>query len=86
MRVALAGKHVLVTGGSAGIGLSLARRLVQLGASVTILARTPDKLEKALQELQQLVVGFKSKKCAPLPRAQAQTADVTDLQQVRGIL
>jgi 3-dehydrosphinganine reductase len=46
-----AGKHVLVTGGSAGIGLAVARRLVELGAGVTLVARGPERLAAAADEL-----------------------------------
>jgi len=42
-----AGKHVVVTGASSGIGLALARKLAALGAHVTILARKRDALDAA---------------------------------------
>lgn len=41
------GRHVLVTGGSEGIGFAIARRLVMHGAEVTLVARSRDKLERA---------------------------------------
>jgi len=44
-------KHVLVTGGSAGIGKALAAELLARGARVTILARTEAKLVEAVAEL-----------------------------------
>jgi short-subunit dehydrogenase len=43
----LKNKIALITGGSSGIGLALARRLVQDGASVALVARSADKLEAA---------------------------------------
>jgi 3-dehydrosphinganine reductase len=46
-----AGRHVLVTGGSKGIGLAVARRLVELGAGVTLVARGADGLAAAADEL-----------------------------------
>src|SRR5947207_9059585 len=46
-----AGKHVLVTGGSKGIGLAVARRLVELGAGVTLVARGEERLAAAADEL-----------------------------------
>src|SRR4051794_34429098 len=46
-----AGRHVLVTGGSMGIGLATARRLVDLGAAVTLVARRPEPLAAAADEL-----------------------------------
>jgi NAD(P)-dependent dehydrogenase (short-subunit alcohol dehydrogenase family) len=48
---ALAGKHVLVVGGSSGIGLGIAKVAAQAGARVTIAARTADKLAKAAAEI-----------------------------------
>ena len=46
-------KHVLITGGSSGIGLCLARELVQMGASVCLLARDKGKLVQAVESLTQ---------------------------------
>lgn len=45
------GKHVLVTGGSSGIGFAAAQKLVASGAVVTLLARRPDVLEGARAKL-----------------------------------
>jgi 3-dehydrosphinganine reductase len=45
------GKKALITGGSSGIGLALARQLVARGASVWLVARDPAKLESACKEL-----------------------------------
>ncbi|KAL7061026.1 hypothetical protein AAHC03_09752 [Spirometra sp. Aus1] len=44
-------KHVLITGGSSGIGLALAREAVKRGAYVTIVARSTTRLNEAKQEL-----------------------------------
>jgi 3-dehydrosphinganine reductase len=44
-------KHVLVTGGSSGIGLESAREYLKRGANVTIMARDGKKLEAARLEL-----------------------------------
>jgi NAD(P)-dependent dehydrogenase (short-subunit alcohol dehydrogenase family) len=46
-----AGKVVLITGGSRGLGLLLARELVDRGARVAILARTSDDITAAVDEL-----------------------------------
>lgn len=43
--------HVIITGGSSGIGLAIARIYVSRGAHVSLLARTPALLEAALNEL-----------------------------------
>jgi len=42
-----AGKHVLITGASEGVGLELAKMLSSTGARVSLLARTPSKLRAA---------------------------------------
>lgn len=47
----LEGKHVVVTGGSSGIGYSIAKHALKEGASVTIVARNEDKLLKAKASL-----------------------------------
>src|SRR5262245_53965194 len=49
----LAGRTVLVTGGSRGLGLVLARQLMQAGALVAVCARDADTLERARAELSQ---------------------------------
>jgi 3-oxoacyl-[acyl-carrier protein] reductase len=48
MNLDLTDKHALVCGGSAGIGLAAAIELAKLGASVTLLARSRDALERAV--------------------------------------
>ena len=43
----LAGKTAFVAGASSGINLQIATRLAEAGAAVTILSRSPDKIEAA---------------------------------------
>jgi NAD(P)-dependent dehydrogenase (short-subunit alcohol dehydrogenase family) len=45
------GKVALVSGGSSGIGLGIAKHLAELGASVFILGRSPEKLDTAVAEI-----------------------------------
>jgi NAD(P)-dependent dehydrogenase (short-subunit alcohol dehydrogenase family) len=47
----LSGKTALVTGGSSGLGLVIAKGLLQNGAKVIISSRSEEKCDKALQEL-----------------------------------
>jgi NAD(P)-dependent dehydrogenase (short-subunit alcohol dehydrogenase family) len=47
----LAEKAALVTGGSSGIGLAIARALGEDGYGITLSARSPEKLEAAAEEL-----------------------------------
>lgn len=51
MTMDLRDKVCLITGGSSGIGLDLARRFVREGARVALLARTASKLDQAVAEL-----------------------------------
>lgn len=45
------GQHIVITGGSSGIGLVTARLLAKRGAAVTLIARRSDQLEAARQEM-----------------------------------
>jgi NAD(P)-dependent dehydrogenase (short-subunit alcohol dehydrogenase family) len=47
----MADRAAIVTGGSSGIGLAIARMLLEEGYGVTLAARRPDKLEAAASEL-----------------------------------
>ena len=51
MNLDLSGKHALVCGGSQGIGRAAAIELAQLGANVTVLARSPDTLATTVAAL-----------------------------------
>jgi uncharacterized oxidoreductase len=53
------GRTVLITGGSAGIGLALARRFVAAGSEVVICGRRDDALRKAAEE----APGLKTFRC-----------------------
>jgi short-subunit dehydrogenase len=48
-----AGKTVLITGGSRGLGLVMAREFLRQGAKVAICARDEDELERAYHDLKQ---------------------------------
>lgn len=50
--ISFSGKHVVITGGSEGIGLALAECFASDGAIVSLLSRSTLKLEKAQKHLQ----------------------------------
>lgn len=47
----LKGKKILITGGSTGIGFSIAKKCLQEGAVVVITGRNEDKLKQAMEEV-----------------------------------
>ena len=67
-------KVVLITGGSRGLGLVLARHLLNRGARVAIAARDPDELERARAEL------------APRGEVQPVLCDITDRARVGAMI
>ncbi|XP_041376032.1 3-ketodihydrosphingosine reductase-like [Gigantopelta aegis] len=52
----LKGVHVLVTGGSSGIGKAIAVEVAQRGANICLLARNKAKLEEAQSEIEKVLV------------------------------
>lgn len=68
-------RHVVVTGGSRGLGLVLARHLMRLGARLTICSRDADELARAEAELREFGRPVVAIEC-----------DVTDRERVREFL
>lgn len=52
-RYTFAGKHAVITGGSRGLGLALARELTLRGAKVSLISRDESQLARAVQDLNQ---------------------------------
>lgn len=76
VRIPIKDRHVLITGGSSGIGLALAHRAVKEGARVSILARSHQKLEEAKQSIR-LATGIE---------VVTYSADVRDFDAVKAVL
>jgi len=75
LRDAVAGKVVLVTGASSGIGRAASVRLAAAGATVLVVARSEDLLTEVVDEI-----------TATGGRAQAYPCDLTDLEQVDALV
>jgi len=73
-RFSVAGQQALVIGGTSGIGLALAKGLVEGGARVIVASSTQDRLDRALAEL------------TPLGDAGGYRADVRNLDALRGLV
>ena len=59
----LTGKRAVLTGGSDGIGLVIARRLAVAGADLVLPVRNRDKGEAAVTRIRALVPGASSRCC-----------------------
>ena len=76
----LEGKHLIVVGGSSGIGLETARLALAAGASVTIAGRSENRLRRATENLHaSRGVGQAGGRVKPV------VADVTDESSVRAL-
>lgn len=74
------GKNAFITGGSSGIGKATANALAGAGANICIVARSPEKIDAALEEI---------RGAASAPSRQTiigRPADVADYEQVRGVV
>lgn len=54
MELGLRGRRALITGGSAGIGYAVARQLAQEGCGLVLVARDPDRLALAADQIRSL--------------------------------
>ncbi|WP_330285671.1 SDR family oxidoreductase [Streptomyces sp. NBC_00576] len=70
--------HVIVTGGSSGIGLATARLLAERGAKVSLIARGRDRLESAAKDLSAAA------RAADVADQPALALAITELEQEQG--
>ncbi|MBI2887726.1 MAG: SDR family NAD(P)-dependent oxidoreductase [Chloroflexi bacterium] len=75
MDLELKDKVAIVTGGSRGIGKAVARELALEGADVAVVARSPEPLEAAAQELQELT----GRRIIPVTADTGRDQDVRDM-------
>lgn len=71
---AMAGKRVVVTGATAGIGEAIARSFAELDATVHLLGRNPDKVRQSAGAIRRAVSGA---------MVVEEVCDVSDLDAVR---
>ena len=69
-------KNVLISGGSSGIGLALAKQFFSKGASVTIIARRKNILNTAKLEIENL-------RCNPDQKIRTISVDITNYTQLK---
>jgi acyl-CoA synthetase (AMP-forming)/AMP-acid ligase II/NAD(P)-dependent dehydrogenase (short-subunit alcohol dehydrogenase family) len=74
LRIAIAGKRVLITGASYGLGEATARRLAGAGATVLLTARSGARLEEIVAEIQ-----------ASGGSAHSHVADLTDVASIEAL-
>lgn len=55
---ALSGKNIVITGGSSGIGLAIAKKSIEAGAKVVITGRNEEKLKQAVSDLGSQHAGY----------------------------
>ncbi|GGD10911.1 SDR family oxidoreductase [Hyunsoonleella pacifica] len=74
----LKNKHVLITGGSSGIGKETARKLIEKEAKVVITGRNYDKLKKVADELGAIPIQFDISDLKSIPEKTKEAIDVLD--------
>ena len=72
-------KLAVLTGGSSGIGLAVARELVKSGTSVILIARRPGPLAEAKASLEQIISGSSSAEV----KVRTLALDVSDSRDVK---
>ena len=68
MDLGLKNKSALITGGTSGIGLAIAKRLGQEGCKVIVCGRDQSRLDKAIEDLKSMglqAYGFLADICKP---------------------
>jgi len=65
-RLRLVGSHVVITGGSSGIGLEIAKECARQGGFITLIARDKQRLAKAKAEVEDHLKGGGDRQCVEI--------------------
>ena len=78
-KYSFAGKHVVITGGSSGLGLEMAKQIASESAKVTIIARNQTQLEKAKDE----ITSYCQSKGLMTPLVEIEQADICNREEIQ---
>jgi short-subunit dehydrogenase len=84
-RMDFAGKTVVITGGSRGLGLELARTFADEGANIALLARDREQLAEAEREIRHTGVRVVTISCDVTKQEEVQSAIDTVVAQLGGV-
>jgi short-subunit dehydrogenase len=84
-RIDFAGKTVLISGASRGLGLELARRFAAQRANVVLLARDQDRLTEAARQLDRYGVEVATRQCDVTKAEEARRAVMSVIDEFRSI-
>jgi NAD(P)-dependent dehydrogenase (short-subunit alcohol dehydrogenase family) len=84
-RMDFAGKTVVITGGSRGLGLELARAFANEGANIALLARDREQLAEAEREIRRTGVRVVTISCDVTKQEEVQNAIDTVVAQLGGV-
>ena len=84
-RFSYRGKVALITGGSRGLGLVIARQICERGGKVALLARDPNELARAKADLDPRGGEVFTTQCDLLDRAQIESAVESAIERFGGI-
>lgn len=77
MNKLLSGQNVIITGGTRGIGLAIAKRFAEQGASLAIFGRNPERGAAAVKEIEALTEGDQKVKFYSLDIAEGSQVEET---------
>lgn len=79
-------KIILITGGTGGIGLSIAQRCISNGAKVVITGRNPEKLTKTVETLGESATGYVLDVQDSIDSIESQLQRIADEQKINTLI